>query len=363
MAMTTKPIKQVLDLVVLFQLEPHIWSGRSKLRKEDLANVPLHDLPPDTLASLGSKRKIDTEHLNVFDALKKRAERACKSVGVRFLGGYGVPVAKAPELAKELDQIEAEFQREKVSFLANYQRYVNEWVDAHPDWAHVLTSVITPVGCVDAATSFTWQAIQIREAKGRKADVLGRGLGKEVTGLSDRLFEEIASEATDMIEKSLHGRDRVTQKALNRVRALRDKLHDLAFLNATVEPLVQSMDYTLSLMPKAGHIEGIHYNALYGLMSLLSSPDRAKSHGQCINDGQTVEDAVSESVLGKDATIANLTALPATPGTNTVPEAEGSVSEDDAGVTPAVIAQPVSTPAPAPAMQRDEEVLESVCLF
>lgn len=363
----TKPIKQVLDKVILVQIDAHIWTGRGRLKKEDLKNVTESDLPPKELASLGSKKKIDTEHLNIFDTLKKRAHRACEAVGVRFLGGYGVPVSKASDLAKELDAISSEYQSEKAQFLANYQSYVNEWIAAHPEWAHSLTNVLTPIEHVDAAISFDWQAIQIREVQDEDSAVLSRGLDKEVTGLSDRLFIEIGKEAKDMLEKSMFGKEKVTQKALNRVRTLRDKLHDLSFLDANVDPLVASMDYTLSLLPAVGHIEGMHYSALYGLLSLLTDPARAKAHGQAINSGQSVEEAVSESIMSQvpltsDEADVALSATDDAAAPVTAPLAPVD-APDNAGTTQTQVSPPVFTPAAPKGMPDMAEEDNEICLF
>ncbi|MFC6522672.1 DUF3150 domain-containing protein [Undibacterium arcticum] len=254
--MTTTTVK-VLDQVLLVQLEPHIWSARKKLQNEDLTRVQSSDLPPSDLASLGSKKIIDTEKLKVFDRLKKRAHRACEASGVRFLGGYAISLTKVGEVAKELDKIEAEWAKEKADFLANYQGYVNDWLAAHPNWAHCIKGSVTTKGRVEEAIGFTWQAIQVREHKGKNANVLNRGMARQVSGLSEQLFKEIAASAGDMLDKTLLGKDKVSQHSLQRVRQLRDKLHDLCFLNPAAKPLVDSIDYTLSLLPTTGSIEGI----------------------------------------------------------------------------------------------------------
>jgi hypothetical protein len=305
MAMTTNVQSQVLDQVLLIQLEPHIWSGRKKLQTEDLHNVQSADLPPATLASLGSKKIVDTDKLKVFENLKKRAQRACENSGVRFLGGYAVPLTKVTEVAKELDAVEAEFEKEKVTFLAHYQTYVGDWMKSHPSWAHLISSAITPLGYVEAALGFSWQAIQVKEPKGKAGKIVNRGLQKQVSGLSDQLLKEIAISAEDMLIKALQGKDKVTQKALNRVRLLREKLHDLSFLNSGAHPLAQSIDYTLTLMPSVGIIEGIAFDALYALVSLLSSPDRASAHGQAILNGKPVADAMNELVMGAQPSMAS----------------------------------------------------------
>src|SRR5690606_6491410 len=109
-----------LKNVVVLQLDVHTWTGRKKLSKADLKNVTDEQIPPDTLASLGSKRISNPDELLWQERLKARAERACLAVGTRFLGGYAVPVAKLDELVNELTSIRDEWNVAKEEFLDNY---------------------------------------------------------------------------------------------------------------------------------------------------------------------------------------------------------------------------------------------------
>ena len=81
----------ILERVVLVKVEANIYGARKKLKKEDLVLADGSKLPPEDLASLGSKRLLDPEQLTVFNRLKKEAERICLRVGTRFLGGFAIP--------------------------------------------------------------------------------------------------------------------------------------------------------------------------------------------------------------------------------------------------------------------------------
>ena len=63
----------ILDRVVLVKVEARIYGARKKLKKEDLVLADGSKLPPDDLASLGSKRLLDPEQLAVFNRLEKRS--------------------------------------------------------------------------------------------------------------------------------------------------------------------------------------------------------------------------------------------------------------------------------------------------
>ena len=61
---------EVLDKIVALNLDVTLWTGRKKLEAQDLGGV---NLPPEDLASLGSKRIADPEKLKVFSTIKCRA--------------------------------------------------------------------------------------------------------------------------------------------------------------------------------------------------------------------------------------------------------------------------------------------------
>jgi len=65
----------ILDRLLVVKLDATIWGGRKKLHKEDLILADGSILPPEDLASLGSKKIADPTELAVFNRLKKEAER------------------------------------------------------------------------------------------------------------------------------------------------------------------------------------------------------------------------------------------------------------------------------------------------
>ena len=59
---------KVLDCLLALNLQVSIWSARKKLTPEDFSGVSALDLPPDDLASLGSKRVCDPDSLRIFSS-------------------------------------------------------------------------------------------------------------------------------------------------------------------------------------------------------------------------------------------------------------------------------------------------------
>ena len=61
---------KVLDNLLALNLNVSLWSARKKMVLEDFGGA---ELPPEDLASLGSKRIADPNSLKVFSTLKARA--------------------------------------------------------------------------------------------------------------------------------------------------------------------------------------------------------------------------------------------------------------------------------------------------
>ena len=73
---------RILDNLLALNLDISLWSARRKMSAEDLGGA---ELPPEDLASLGSKRIADPESLRIFGTLKARAFNFLDRHGVRFM--------------------------------------------------------------------------------------------------------------------------------------------------------------------------------------------------------------------------------------------------------------------------------------
>ncbi|MBA9846700.1 DUF3150 domain-containing protein [Ralstonia pickettii] len=288
---------RTIERVLCFSLEIHIWSGRRKLRTTDIGEID--ELPNSDLASLGSKKVIDSEHLKPFDKLKKRAQKACESRGVRFLGGYAIPYNKAKLVADELEAIAVEYEQARAHLVANYDRFIQEWQNApnNKEWAHIIKDEAPGKAYVESALGFKWQACKVRSVDDSEeaAEQLSRGLKQAEQGLAGTLFREIAQEAAAFEERTLcfgdankgrHAREYVSQRCKNALEAIREKMEGLAFLDPCVRPIIETIDYSINLLPSKGKIEGIHLTTLWGLTGILKRPDRMRAFGQqCLDSG------------------------------------------------------------------------------
>lgn len=288
----------VLDNIVAMNLDVSLWTGRKKLEAQDFGGV---ELPPKDLASLGSKRIADPEKLKVFSTLKCRAASFLDKHAVRFMGGWGVPVAKLGMVIDELVKIRTEFEQEKTAFLADYDNSLGDWINTHSEWSGIIRNSTVSSDYVRARLAFKWQAFRVNPVMEHESPtaVMEAGLAEEIDGIADTLYGEIAHAAKEMWTRVFDGRTEVTQKALSPLRTLRGKLEGLTFVEPHVCYVVDIIDGALKRMPDKGIIKGTDLLLLHGLVHLLQDGDELLRQSHQIVDGYgpaTVLDALLQQV-------------------------------------------------------------------
>lgn len=272
----------MLDQLQVVKLNIRLWTSSKKLRPEDLKLADGTVLPPDTLASLGTKKTVDPKQLLEFTRIKKEAERICLEAGTRFIGGFANPADEIPKIVNELDALSRLFDQEKGRFLNAYSESTEQWVNQHPDFADAIRNAIEPVASVERKLVFDYMVFRVSKPQGE----LGDSLNRHTLSLSAQLFREIAQDAKELIDRSFVGKDSVTARVLNAFRRMRDKLDSLGFLDYRCFPIVDEIDRILGSIPKSGPYNGSSYHALFALGLLLSDPDKVKAHGGGLSQTQ-----------------------------------------------------------------------------
>ena len=288
----------ILDRVVLVKVDANIYGARKKLKKEDLVLADGSKLPPEDLASLGSKRLLDPDKLTVFNRLKKEAERICLRVGTRFLGGFAVPVESAASITAELERIALDFAAAKTEFIAGYDAAVTDWVVRHPEFAGIIEQAVDSVEFVSTRLSFDFLVVSVGLPESLPPADVAR-LESKIGSLSEQMFYEISVEANQLIEQSLLGKEQVTRNALRPIRRMRDKLDGLGFLDHRVAPVVSTIDDLLARIPNKGAIEGSILQEILATAMLLSDPDKTRRHGEglLVNQTPVVEETDVDEIV------------------------------------------------------------------
>ena len=286
--MSCATVTQILNKMSVISVDCSVWSGSRRLKPEDLALGQGGQLPPDDVVSLGSKKLCDREVLKPFLRLREQACRVCSREGVRFLGGYAVSDLLVDAISGELDQVQSDFERQKQDFLAQYDRHIQEWVSAHPDFADAIRRAVPDVQKVSQRFGFDYTVYKVTEAP--KQDTLNH----QVSKLGNTLRDEISRDAQALFEQTFSGKQKVSRKAIRPILKLRDKLHSLAFVDQGIAPVVQRLDAGLMQIPKQGSLEGEALTQLMERVLLLCSVEQMQ---RCA-DGLTV---VAEPVKIQDS--------------------------------------------------------------
>jgi len=258
---------QILSQVVIILLNVTLWSGKKKLRPEDLAanGIEVDKLPPQALASLGTKRIISPDALSTFTNLKREAERICLAKGVRFLGGYAIPKDAVDSLIEELKDIKERFAAEKIAFLSEYDKKVADWIAENPpEWAPVIRAAVESSATIAERTSFNFAPVAMDTPKGMEEN---EGLQEETLGMMGQLYHEVRVAAKQAFEATFVGRREVNRKALRPILAIKEKLQGLSFLDPeTVSETITTINEVIDKLPKKGPITGSNLDMLAGLV-------------------------------------------------------------------------------------------------
>ena len=287
----------VLDRLVVVNLDVHIWTARKKLIPLDLGDA---ELPPEDLASLGSKRICNPEDLRSFGTLKARAVSVLERNGIRFLSGWAVPEARLDKIMIELRAIKTEFDTAKHAFLQRYEQSVQAWINMHPQWGNIIAGSTVSEEYVRSRIDFRWQAFMVRQPDWQGMEKPADDFINDISHLGGTLFDEVAKAASDAWQRCYAGKEEVTRKALSPLKSIYDKLMGLTFVEPRVAPVAELLDMAFRSIPKRGAIRGSILIMLQGLVALLQNPQALAGHAQMILDGRINSHKVLESLFMKE---------------------------------------------------------------
>lgn len=261
----------VLKDVIAIHLNFSTWTGRKILESTDLSLQG--ETPPKEIINLGSKHTTDPAALKVFNTLKRRAERACLRVGIPFMGGYAIPIKDANELALELEKIVVRYNEvEKAKYLAKHESIQDEWMNKFPAYANILMKALTPVDYVEQRIHASFSMFQLQSAASAVTTV-DVGLNKQVDSMSESLDSEILKGSKALLD-SLTKAIQPSQKNVNSLKQLREKVEGLAFLNGKYSQLVRKIADVEEAMPLTGKLSNDDVNKLSGLLYRMSDENK-----------------------------------------------------------------------------------------
>lgn len=301
------------DGLVCVTLEVHLWSGRKRLKKEQLIakNKEFENLPPATLATLGSIKICDTDDLAPFNAMKREAEKLLAINGLPLLGSVGIPEAKLDNVFKGLALIQSKFNDKRDTFFKRFDRAIEDWRNQpeNAEWSNLIHDIPSPEQAA-GKMSFGFHLCRVSAPSSDEFSDANQMYAKQMTGLKGELFADAAKEAEILITKYLMGktvegvvqkREKVTWKTLRPLKRIGEKFTSFSFLDPTCEPMVDMIDHVLGLLPDEGPIEGVHLMHIWTLAQALSNPQKAIALAQMAFEAESSADAF-ENLLGVRAT-------------------------------------------------------------
>ena len=274
-----------LEGLVCVQLDVHLWSGRKKLSKDDLIaqNPALVDLPPESLASMGSVKIADPDDLKPFMQIKRQAELLIRSAGLPMLGTTAIPRAKLQNVFDELSKAKLKFETYRKNLERDYDIRVDEWRTKaeNREWSHLIKSIPT-AEYVAGRMTFGMHFSRV-SAPSDDLPEINKGFNQQLTGLKGELFGDAEIEAKKLLS-SLMGKDesgvvrkreKITPKTLGPMRRIAAKFRSFSFLDPSVEPLAEMIEHVLAFTPDDGHITGAQLINIWSLGRTLSDSGKA----------------------------------------------------------------------------------------
>lgn len=257
-----------LDNSVYLRLEVSIWTGKARLSRDDIPNAD--ELPPDTLATLGTKRIFDPAKLRPFGALKTRAVRACDQHGVRCMGGWIVETGAAQRLAAELQVIRDEFDRTKSQFVSDYDAGADAWLAQYPEWASILRPALPESYELHKRFAFRWQVLEVKPVESPE---YGGTAAADIGGLEDTALEAVAGEVKELLGRGFtNERTSITIKSLRPLNALADKCDNYAFTRPEMSTLADVFRELAKCEPTPGTLSLVRTT-----LTALSTPAGLRS--------------------------------------------------------------------------------------
>lgn len=264
-----------LDYLAMVQVDLSIWSGQTKLHPEDFNIGHGGSLPSERVAQLGSKKIIDTSRLKSFHAKRQAYRRILNRVGMPFMNGHAIPVSKLDEVLLQLQELEQEFNNDKVVFLNEYDQAVDAWALDNPDMEEAIRACSLSRQEVEKRISFDYQIFKI--APLQEGD---ERLNQQVEGLGDKLIVEIINEAQEFYGKNIKARTSLNTRTKSTLIGWHAKLEGLAFLSSSIQPLAALVKEAIDCYDLAdgGQLTAPYFWQVVGAVAILSDSKKVDDY-------------------------------------------------------------------------------------
>lgn len=216
-----------------------LWTGKAKLKAEDLPEHVVRDMPPAELISLGSKSLIDPKLLSPMATIKTAVHRFMTLWGVKFLGGFMIDVSHIDYVNRELRKFQKQFEGKVSQLELAYDTATQEWCDQHPEWAAMIREALPTAQAIASKFKFDWCVYTINPQ-----DI---NTEEQIKHVADAGISEMAELIADVCERSFPaGRTSpITKRTLGALDSIAEKAKHLSFLHphfARIERVIADLE-------------------------------------------------------------------------------------------------------------------------
>ena len=259
---------EIIHGCTLVHLNIRRWSGRAQAQRD--IDVRLgqggHCLPPE-LMELGTKKVFPPKALDVFETLRKSAERVVLRKGTRFLGGYCLPDSVVDEVTPELDTLKAQYAYERESFMAGFDARLQEWLSEQANYAGSFQQEWDR-SAIEKKFVFGYQTYKVEPLSGVDSEEI-----------ADQVLHELGVLCRDASRALLNRKQRVSGESLKKkLQPMLDKLHAMSFGNGRLLSVLNEFEVLRDAIPK-GYFDkdDLMFSNMVSFFSVCSCEDRLQA--------------------------------------------------------------------------------------
>lgn len=265
----------IVNAAVVVRLALTIWTAKAKLNRSDLPDTD--NLPPEELASLGSKRLFNPAKLRPFGAIKSRAVSFMDKQGVKFLGGWLIDEKNVSAVSKELANLHTEFETAVSSFVADYTAGVQDWLATYPQWSNVLANAMPSVTEIPRRFNFTWQMYKVEPVNTHHTASDGADMHDSIRGVSDKALTEVQSMMEKVYSECFAGKgEHINRKSLRTAENVLAKLDKMSFTHPALSMIYSELKDTIDIM-RQPHVSDANQRMFHRVLHRFCHTDSLKA--------------------------------------------------------------------------------------
>ena len=231
----TQRMEEILNNVSIVHVLVNVWSARAKIGKEELPSTVTDMLPPEGLATLGTKRLFNPDKIRPFNSIRSKVSAYLDLYGVRVLGGWAIPNSTIDVVMNELADINNMFDDLLADFENSYEEGVREWAETFPEYQTLLYNSVPSIEQVRDKFKFSVSKFKVSpQFEDNSGDFVN-----DVTNLDKTLLERTAVDLQEAYKQSLSKTKVFSERSFNCVDKIVDKLDSFAFTNPDAYLLAQ----------------------------------------------------------------------------------------------------------------------------